>query len=75
MSEMTDAPRPDLTAAKPAKNAPMNRFEVQIVFDDGSYVKSQCPGEKGKRLSRAEVFAQLRKFIADFDKPAPHGGE
>jgi hypothetical protein len=48
------------------RNRPINRFEIQIVFDDGAYVR--LTGRKHPPLSRAEVFTSLRDFLRDFDK-------
>jgi hypothetical protein len=44
-----------------------NRFEIQIVFDDGASVR--VTNKPHASLSRDDVFLALRKFLEDFDRP------
>jgi hypothetical protein len=48
-------------------NKAVNRFEVQVVFDDGAYLRLQS--KKGG-VSRYELVAEVTKFLAlvsDYD--------
>ncbi len=43
---------------------PINRLEVQIVFDDGAFLRLTT--RRKPPMSRAEIFETMQKFIEDF---------
>lgn len=48
------------------KNRPINRAEVQFVFDDGGYVK--WTARKNPPPSRLVLIAELRKWLDTIEK-------
>jgi hypothetical protein len=52
---------------------PINRFELQVVFDDGGYLR--VTSRRHPPMSRLEVIESLEKYAADLRKSEVGGKE